>query len=188
MGRTGKMFAAEHFGVTPDIVVLAKGLASGFPLGAMMAKKKVMTWRAGTHGSTCGGNPVCIAASLATIQLLEDGLMENAATVGASLMASLGKELVGRRRGVTEVRGIGMMIGVELDTPKHAADVANLCYQRGLLVLECGKKTIRIAPPLLLSAHQADECVRIFAQACVDVSKGLVPAAMPETQVHESTI
>jgi 4-aminobutyrate aminotransferase len=188
MGRTGKMFAAEHFGVTPDIIVLAKGLASGFPLGAMMAKKKVMTWGAGTHGSTCGGNPVCIAASLATIQLLEDGLMQNAATVGANLMASLGKELIGRRRGVTEVRGLGMMIGVELETPKHAADVANLCYQRGLLVLECGRKTIRIAPPLLLTGAQADECVCVFVQACIDVTKGLLPAPMPETQVHESAI
>jgi 4-aminobutyrate aminotransferase len=184
MARTGKMFAAEHFGVTPDIMVLAKGLASGFPLGAMMAKKKIMTWGAGTHGSTCGGNPVCIAAALATIQLLEGSLLQNAATVGSRLIASLTKELIGRQRGVTEVRGIGMMIGVELDTPKHANDVANLCYQRGLLVLECGKKTIRIAPPLMLTAAQADECVRVFVQACIDVTKGTAPAPMLEAPAH----
>jgi 4-aminobutyrate aminotransferase len=188
MGRTGKMFAAEHFGVTPDIIVLAKGLASGFPLGAMMAKKKIMTWGAGTHGSTCGGNPVCIAAALATIQLLESGLMENATQVGAHLMTALTKELIGRRRGVVDVRGIGMMIGVELETPKQANDVANLCYERGLLVLECGKKTIRLAPPLMLSFAQADACVRIFVEACVDIVKGTVPAPLPGTQVHESAI
>jgi 4-aminobutyrate aminotransferase len=188
MGRTGKMFAAEHFGVTPDILVLAKGLASGFPLGAMMAKKKIMTWGAGTHGSTCGGNPVCIAAALATIELLESGFMENAARVGAHLATGLTRELMGRRRGVVDVRGIGMMIGVELETTKLANDVANTCYERGLLVLECGKKTIRIAPPLMLTEAQADECIRIFVAACVDVVKGTAPAPLAGTQVHESAI
>jgi 4-aminobutyrate aminotransferase len=177
MGRTGTIFAAEHFGVTPDIVVLAKGLASGFPLGAMMAKRKIMTWGAGTHGSTCGGNPVCIAASLATIKLLEDELMANATRVGARLKEGLTAALLNKGRSVTDVRGIGMMIGVELDTPEHANAVANLCYERGLLVLECGKKTIRIAPPLVLTEAQADECVKIFAAACADVTRGVLPAA-----------
>jgi 4-aminobutyrate aminotransferase len=165
MGRTGTMFAAEHFGVVPDIFVLAKGLASGMPLGAMMARGNVMTWPPGSHGSTCGGNPVAIAAALATIDLLESELLANTKTVGPLLMRRLQSELAGVP-GVLEVRGLGLMIGIELATPQMADVVAEGCYKRGLLVLECGDKAIRISPPLLITAAQAETAARIFAEAC----------------------
>jgi 4-aminobutyrate aminotransferase len=165
MGRTGTMFAAEHFGVVPDIFVLAKGLASGMPLGAMMARSNVMTWPPGSHGSTCGGNPVAIAAALATIDLLESSLLANTVAVGDVLRKRLKAELAGVP-GVVEVRGIGLMIGVELATPALTDAVALGCYQRGLLVLECGDKAIRISPPLIITAAQAETTARVFAEAC----------------------
>ncbi|HEY4185591.1 MAG TPA: aminotransferase class III-fold pyridoxal phosphate-dependent enzyme [Polyangia bacterium] len=167
MGRTGKMFAAEHFGVTPDIVVLAKGIASGMPLGAMMAKKSLMTWPAGSHGSTCGGNPVCCAAALATLELLESTLVDNAAAQGERLMKRL-RAALSSAIGVTDVRGLGLMIGVEFDTPERADTVAELCFRRGLLVLECGTQAIRISPPLILTKGQADTIADMFITACDD--------------------
>jgi 4-aminobutyrate aminotransferase len=165
MGRTGTMFAAEHFGVVPDIIILAKGLASGMPLGAMMARSNVMTWPPGSHGSTCGGNPVAIAAALATIDLLEGGLLANTVAVGAVMQRRLKAELAGVP-GIVEIRGLGLMIGVELATPALTDAVALGCYQRGLLVLECGDKAIRISPPLIMTAAQAETCARVFAEAC----------------------
>jgi 4-aminobutyrate aminotransferase len=174
MGRTGRMFAAEHSGVVPDVIVLAKGIASGMPLGAMMAKKAFMTWPAGSHGSTIAGNPVCIAAALATIALLENGLTDNAARVGAFLKDRLAAALAGNPA-VDEVRGVGLMIGVELRTPALAGAVAQLCFRRGLLVLECGRKTIRFAPPLILTEEQATAAVEIFARACDDADRDARP-------------
>lgn len=168
MGRTGKMFAAEHFGVRPDIITLAKGIASGMPLGAMMARKEIMTWSGGSHGSTCGGNPVCIAAALATLDLLEGGLVQNAAVVGDAYKQMLSETLTGQE-GIHEVRGVGLMIGVEFTTPDIADAVANLCYERGLLVLECGTKSIRMSPPLVFTHQQAVVAHGIFTQACKDV-------------------
>lgn len=165
MGRTGTMFAAEHFGVVPDIFVLAKGLASGMPLGAMMARRPLMTWPPGSHGSTCGGNPVCIASALATLDLLEAELLENSATVGERLRARLAQGLAGADT-VVDVRGLGLMIGVELATAALADEVAQTCYQRGLLVLECGEKTIRLSPPLVITAEQADLAADIFIDVC----------------------
>jgi 4-aminobutyrate aminotransferase len=161
MGRTGAIFAAEHFGVVPDAFVLAKGLASGMPLGALVAKKKVMTWPAGSHGSTCGGNPVCIAASLATLDLLEADLVDNAKRVGARLRQKL-TEGLSRVPAVEDIRGLGLMIGVELRTKEQAGAVAQGCYERGLLVLECGEKTIRLSPPLVITEAQADVAADIF--------------------------
>jgi 4-aminobutyrate aminotransferase len=169
MGRTGTMFAAEHFGVVPDVIVLAKGLASGMPLGAMMAQRRFMTWPAGSHGSTCGGNPVCIAAALATIELMETELLANTQQVGAHFMRLLDSRLRGLPI-VDEVRGLGLMIGIELKTHELAERVAQECYQRGLLVLECGEKAIRLSPPLLIDEAQAAEAVDIFAAACRAVS------------------
>jgi len=189
MGRTGKMFAAEHFGVTPDIVVLAKGIASGMPLGAMMARKTLMTWPPGSHGSTCGGNPVCCAAALATLDLLEQTLVDNAAAQGQRLLARLRDGLRAGQTGVAppgsaaapvgviEVRGLGLMIGVEFDTPERADVVANLCFRRGLLVLECGTKAIRISPPLILTREQADTIADVFITACQDAFHDRVAAA-----------
>jgi 4-aminobutyrate aminotransferase len=174
MGRTGRMFASEHFGVVPDVMVLAKGIASGMPLGAMMAKKEMMKWTAGTHGSTIAGNPVCIAAAMATIDLLEGGLVENAARVGALLKNELTASLAGHSA-VEEVRGLGLMIGVEMRTPELADAVAQLCFRRGLLVLECGKKAIRFAPPLLLSEAQAATAAQVFTLACTDVARDARP-------------
>ncbi|MEO8213643.1 MAG: aminotransferase class III-fold pyridoxal phosphate-dependent enzyme, partial [Myxococcales bacterium] len=157
MGRTGRMFAAEHFGVVPDVMVLAKGIASGMPLGAMMARREFMTWPPGSHGSTCAGNPVCCAAALATLDLLEGGLVDNSDRQGAKLRKLLAEGLdpqlgqqLGQPVGVEEVRGLGLMIGVEFDTHERASAVADLCFRRGLLVLECGHKAIRISPPLIV--------------------------------------
>jgi 4-aminobutyrate aminotransferase len=165
MGRTGKMLAAEHFGVVPDMIVLAKGLASGMPLGALMARRRLMTWPSGSHGSTCGGNPVCIAAALATIELLEEGLVANSAAVGAHLKRTLQARLAGVPV-VEEVRGLGLMIGVEFRTAEQAHAVADACYERGLLVLGCGDKAIRISPPLTITEAQATEAAEIFGAAC----------------------
>jgi 4-aminobutyrate aminotransferase len=167
MGRTGKMFAAEHSGVVPDILLLAKGIASGMPLGAMMAPRERMTWPPGSHGSTIAGNPVSIAAGMATIKLLETALVENSARVGDKLQAMLRTALAGNDR-VTDVRGVGLMIGVELATPALSEAVADLCFRRGLLVLECGRKAIRLSPPLILTEEQARATADVFAAACRD--------------------
>lgn len=165
MGRTGRLFAAEHFGVAPDIITLAKGLASGLPLGAMMGRPEIMTWPGGSHGSTTGGNPVAIASALATLDLLEEELCENAGDVGAYLRRRLETELDGVP-GVEGVRGLGLMIAIEMASGAHAAAITQACYRKGLLVLECGKKAIRMAPPLTLTRDQADRAAELFAAGC----------------------
>jgi 4-aminobutyrate aminotransferase len=167
MGRTGKMFAAEHTGVVPDILLVAKGIASGMPLGAMMARREIMTWPPGSHGSTIAGNPVAIAAGLATIGLLEGGLVANTARVGRFLKKLLADMLAGRAE-VTDVRGEGLMIGVELATHELASAVAQLCFRRGLLVLECGAKAIRLSPPLVVTEAQARASAEVLARAIAD--------------------
>src|SRR5579863_3410592 len=169
MGRTGKMFAAEHSGVVPDILLLAKGIASGMPLGAMMAPRERMTWPAGSHGSTIAGNPVSIAAGMATIRLLEAGLVASSARVGDSLKGYLKSALAENER-ITDVRGVGLMIGAELETPALAEAVAELCFRRGLLVLECGSKSIRLSPPLIITEEQARVTADVFAGACRDAA------------------
>ncbi len=169
MGRAGKIFASEHFGVTPDIMTLAKGLATGFPLGAMVAKREIMTWPGGSHGSTCGGNPVCIAAALTTLDLLESELCDNSTRVGAHLKGRLQTELEGNSI-VEGVRGLGLMIGIEFSAPEMAEKVCNTCYERGLLVLDCGIKSIRMAPPLIITREQADLAVDMFVQVCREVA------------------
>ena len=165
-GRTGKMWAIEHWGVEPDILLVAKGIASGMPLGAMVARAEIMeSWSIGAHGSTYGGNPVACAAALATIELLEGGLVDNAAARGEQAMAGL-RELLGRYpKTVLDVRGKGLMIGVEFADPKLAEEVQWACFTRGLLVLECGKQTVRLCPPLVASADEVDTALRIFAEA-----------------------
>ena len=166
VGRTGKMWAVEHWGVEPDILLVAKGIASGMPLGAMVARAEIMeSWSIGAHGSTYGGNPVACAAALATIELMEGGLVDNAAARGEQAMAGL-RELVGRfPKSVLEVRGKGLMIGVEFADPKLAEEVQWACFVRGLLVLECGKQTVRLCPPLIASESEVDTAVRIFSEA-----------------------
>jgi 4-aminobutyrate aminotransferase len=172
MGRTGKMFAIEHSGVQPDVVAIAKGIASGLPLGVAAARAELMKWPAGAHASTFGGNPVACAAALATIELLKSGLMANAAAVGAHLKASL-ERLMDKHRIIGDVRGRGLMVGVELvrdrATKERAIEERNAvvaaAFQRGLLVLGAGKNSIRFSPPLVLTKEQADTAVRIFDEA-----------------------
>ena len=165
-GRTGKMWAIEHWNVEPDILLVAKGIASGMPLGALVARAEIMeSWGLGAHGSTYGGNPVACAAALATIELLEGGLVENARERGDQAMGLLG-ELAGRFPGViTEIRGKGLMIGIEFDSPERAEAVQWAAFERGLLVLECGKQTVRMCPPLIVTADEMVTGVRIFGEA-----------------------
>jgi 4-aminobutyrate aminotransferase len=166
MGRTGRMFASEHFAAIPDIVALAKGIASGLPLSATIARAEIMDWKPGSHASTFGGNPVAVAGSLATIELLEQGLIDNAASIGAHMKARL-SEFPQRFRNVGDVRGLGLMIGIELvkdqaskeRAPELRDRVVQLCFERGLLVLGAGPNTIRLSPPLVLTREQADWAV-----------------------------
>jgi 4-aminobutyrate aminotransferase len=165
-GRTGKTWAVEHWGVEPDILLVAKGIASGMPLGAMVARAEIMeSWGIGAHGSTYGGNPVACAAALATIELLEGGLTANAAVRGEQLLAGL-RQIRGRQpKSVIDVRGKGLMIGIEFADPNLAEEVQWACFTRGLLVLECGKQTVRLCPPLVASAADAETALRIFGEA-----------------------
>jgi 4-aminobutyrate aminotransferase len=192
LGRTGRMFAIEHWGVEPDIVCVAKALASGMPLSAMIAREDVMTWPEGAHGSTFGGNPVSCAAAEATLDVIEEeGLVDNAARVGAHLLENL--RLVARdSRLIGDVRGLGLMIGVELVKDRATKEpakeeteaVMEACFRRGLLVLPCGPNTIRFSPPLIITAAEADVAGELFAEALAEVEKesttppqavGLVP-------------
>jgi 4-aminobutyrate aminotransferase len=171
-GRTGKMFACEHWGVEPDILCAAKGIASGMPLGAMIAREEISTWTSTTHGSTYGGNPVACAAALATIQLLEEGLIDNAAKVGALLKEKL-TALKPHHTEIGDVRGLGLMIGVEFERgdESHALDgrmrdrVMQQCFEKGLLLLSCGESTLRFCPPLIVSAEEVATAVEIFDAA-----------------------
>ena len=170
-GRTGKMWAIEHWGVEPDILLVAKGIASGMPLSAMVTRAEILEhWGIGAHGSTYGGNPVACAAALATIELLQGGLIENAAARGEQAMAGLRAVQARNPGAVLDVRGKGLMIGVEFASPQLAEDVQWACFQRGLLVLECGKQTVRLCPPLVASASDVETAVRIFGEAVADAA------------------
>jgi 4-aminobutyrate aminotransferase len=169
MGRTGKMFAMEHFGVDPDIIALAKGIASGMPLGALTARAEIMDWEAGSHASTFGGNPVSCMAALTTIELLEEGLMENAAVQGKRLMDGLEK-LQQSHECMGDVRGKGLMVAVEFvkdrETKEPARtwrnDIIKRAFQKGLLLLGCGENSIRFCPPLTVNREEIDKCLSIF--------------------------
>jgi 4-aminobutyrate aminotransferase len=172
MGRTGKMWAIELADVEPDVLLSAKGLASGLPLGAFAARAELMEkWGAGAHGSTYGGSPVSCAAGIATLETIQvDGLLDHAGKVGEDLLAGLA-ELRGRfPQVVTDVRGIGLMIGVELLTPEQAGAVQQQAFERGLLVLECGESTIRMSPPLVVSLEQAHTALRVFGDSVAAVA------------------
>jgi 4-aminobutyrate aminotransferase len=165
-GRTGKMWAVQHWGVEPDILLTAKGIASGMTLGAMVARAELLeAWGPGAHGSTYGGNPVACAAALATIELLEGGLVENAAERGEQAFASLA-QMERRFPGlITDVRGKGLMIGIEFDTGEHAEQVQWQAFQKGLLVLECGRRSVRMSPALTVSPAEMETGLRIFAES-----------------------
>jgi 4-aminobutyrate aminotransferase len=180
MGRSGKMFAIEHANVEPDVVAIAKGIASGLPLGVAVARSELMTWPPGAHASTFGGNPVACAAALATITLLKDQLVANAAAVGGRLMDGL-KALAAKHPLIGDVRGRGLMIGVELVRDRQTKEratterdaVVKAAFGKGLLVLGAGKNAIRFSPPLVLTKEQADTAVRIFDEALTDVARGV---------------
>jgi 4-aminobutyrate aminotransferase len=170
MGRTGRMWAVQQWDVEPDIVLAGKGIASGMPLGAMMARGKLMTWPMGAHGSTYGGNPVACAAALATIDLIEKELLANTTEVGDVLIGGL-KELAANQPLITDVRGRGLMIGIEFTSPEVADAVELACFRSGVLTLRCGEQTIRMSPPLVLSEEQARTGLRIFTDACAQVAE-----------------
>jgi len=174
MGRTGRMFASEHFGLTPDILAVAKGIASGLPLGVTVARAEIMQWERGAHASTFGGNPVAVAAALATIELLEEGLIENAARQGRRMLERMA-EWPAKFDTVGDVRGLGLMIGIEFVRDRHSREkapgirdrVVEAAFQRGLLVLGAGENVLRLSPPLTITSDQADfamdtleDCIR----------------------------
>lgn len=172
MGRTGKWWAIEHFNTEPDIVTSAKGIVSGMPLGACIARRDIMDWERGAHGNTYGGNPISCAASLATIELIEKEYMKNAAEVGQYTLDALA-EIQARHPSIGDVRGLGLMIGVEFvlnretrePAEKIQSRVVNLAFERGLLLLGCSKSVIRIAPPLSISQSEVNEGLKIFEEA-----------------------
>lgn len=178
MGRTGKMWAVEHYGVEPDIVCSAKGIASGMPLGAIIAKASVMDWPSGSHASTFGGNPVACRAALATIDLLEREYMANATERGEQLRAGL-RELATRHTEVSGVRGLGLMTAVDLPTAAHREIIIQAAFQRGLLLLGCGETAIRFCPPLCVTAEQVETCLAILdgVLGAIEPVKSQLPAS-----------
>ncbi len=169
-GRTGKMWAIEHFDVEPDILLTAKGIASGMPIGAMIAKADVMDWTTGAHGSTYGGNPVALAAMMVTIDLLEDGLIANAAERGDQGLRGLRPLIEHYPDLVRDVRGKGLMIGVQFDSGETAEAVQMQAFARGLLVLEAGDDCVRMSPPLVVSAAEMATAIRIFSESIAHVA------------------
>ncbi|MFQ6109660.1 MAG: acetyl ornithine aminotransferase family protein [Candidatus Aminicenantales bacterium] len=171
MGRTGKFLAIENFNVEPDVVLLAKGLASGLPLGAVISRKELMSWKSGTHGSTFGGNPIACEAALATLDLIEDELMAHASRMGARLIQKL-KNLKEESALIGDVRGLGLMIGVELvkdqrtkePAPDEVHEIVDQAFKEGLLLLPCGESVIRFCPPLVISSEEVDMAVDIFSR------------------------
>jgi 4-aminobutyrate aminotransferase len=176
MGRTGKLFASEHFGIDPDMFILAKGIASGMPISAVIARDDVMKWNDGSHGSTFGGNPLSCRAALATLQLLRDGLTENAARVGARLIEKL-RGLMKKHSLIGDVRGLGLMIGIEIvrdrtsrePAPQEREQVIVKSFEKGLLTLPCGASTIRLSPPLVCTDDDADKAVAILDESLSEV-------------------
>jgi len=172
VGRTGKWWAIEHFGVQPDIVCSAKGIASGIPFGAMLARQSVVTWPTGSHGNTYGGNPIACAASLATLELIENGLLKNAAEMGEYMMDAL-EEIKTKHPVIGQVRGKGLMIGIDFvkdqdtRTPNKAFRdrVDKMAFKNGLLIMGCGPSSVRFAPPLTISKTEADEGLIKFDEA-----------------------
>jgi 4-aminobutyrate aminotransferase len=177
MGRTGKWWAIEHAGVEPDIITSAKGIASGMPIGAFIARESVWTWPPGAHGSTFAGNPICAAAGLATLEIIESEGLANAVTMGARLQSGLEKAAEGSA--VRDIRGAGLMLGVEFPTHAAAEAVQEAAFRRGLLTLECGESSLRFSPPLIVDESDVDTAVRIFAES-------LSAASQPASGVAET--
>ena len=178
MGRTGKMFASSHFEVEPDIICLAKGIASGLPLGATIASESVMDWKPGSHASTFGGNPIACAAALATMDLLEKKYIKNAQEVGKYILTKL-KKIENKSSLIGDVRGLGLMIGIEIvknkktkeNAPDLKARIVTEAFRRGLIILGCGTSTIRFSPPLVITKKDADVALSIFEESLAIVEK-----------------
>jgi 4-aminobutyrate aminotransferase len=184
MGRTGKMCAIEHWDVEPDILCFAKGIASGLPLGAIVARADVMDWPPGAHASTFGGNPVACAAALETIALIEEELMANATRVGDFLFGKL-KSLQTRHAEIGDVRGKGLMLAIEMvkpgagqspdpdaPDPDAAEQLVQTCFQKGLLLLRCGESAVRLCPPLVITQEHAEIALSIIEESLVELEKG----------------
>jgi 4-aminobutyrate aminotransferase len=180
IGRTGKLFASQHWDVAPDIMTLAKGLGSGMPIGMVVAKRSIMQkWSRGAHGNTYGGNPLCCAAALATLDLVEPGLRDNAATVGDYFMRKL-RSLADKYSVIGQIRGKGLMIGMELITDdatrtparKLCDEVITRAYHNGLILLSCGQSTVRFMPPLMIGPAEVDEAVRLLDHTLAEVLPG----------------
>jgi 4-aminobutyrate aminotransferase len=180
MGRTGKWWAFEHAGIEPDIITSAKGIASGMPLGAIIAKSSVMNWKPGSHGTTFGGNPVCLAASLATMDLIEGGLMENARKMGEYIFQRTA-DWTNKFKIVGDVRGKGRMVGIEFvrdqRTKERAGDLRNAivdsAFHKGLLVLGAGENSLRLSPPLLVDEEQADFAMKTLEECIREAEKSV---------------
>lgn len=179
MGRTGRMFAVEHWDVVPDIICLAKGIASGMPISAFLAREEIMDWEPGSHGTTFGGNPVACVAALETIQMLEEGLVANASERGAWMLEQL-ESLAAESTIIDDVRGLGLMIGVEIVGDRQTREpapgvrdaVLRQCFRRGLVTLGCGESAIRFSPPLTVSQAEVETALDIFAQAVMMAEAG----------------
>ncbi len=177
VGRTGRMWAADYFGVAPDILLTAKGLGSGMPIGALVAREELMTWPRGSHGTTFGGNPVCCAAALATLELVERELCANAARMGERMLSGL-KRLQEKHTCLGDVRGAGLMIGIEFVKDRRTKEPAEeltheleqLAFGKGLLLLSCGKSVIRVAPPLVLTEYDVDKGLAILDQCLTELA------------------
>jgi len=181
IGRTGKWWAVEHTGVHPDIVCSAKGIASGMPLGVVISKADVMDWIPGSHASTFGGNPVCIAAALATLDVIEkEGLLQNAKEVGEYMVKRMA-DWPRKHKIVGDVRGRGLMIGVEIVKDQKTREYGNaerdriveLAFERGVLFLGCGPSTLRIAPPLVVTKDEADVAIDALEESISIVEKSV---------------
>ena len=178
MGRTGKMFSIEHWNVEPDIITIAKGIASGLPLGAMITKKSLMTWEPGAHANTFGGNPLACAAALATIELLEKELMKNAQVVGDYLISRL-NQFAKQHLFIGDVRGLGLMVGIEIvkdretrqPNPKLRDQIIEAAFRKGLLLLGCGETSIRFCPALTVSKKEVDAAVEILGESFTKMNK-----------------
>ena len=171
MGRTGKLFACEHWNVEPDVMCLAKGIASGMPLGAIIARDQVMDWPSGSHASTFGGNPISCEAALATLRLLKSEYIANAAARGEQLKLGLIK-MKRSHREMGDVRGLGLMVAVnmvsaqdgEILDPALRDEVVQSAFEHGLLLLGCGEAALRFCPPLCVSAEQVDAALRLLGE------------------------
>ena len=178
VGRTGRMWAYEHFNVVPDIICMAKAIGGGIPLGVTLAKADLMKWHVGAHASTVGGNPVAIVAALKTIEILQHGVIDNAAQIGNYMMERL-RDIQSRHSAIVEVRGLGLMIGIEFAKDTETLEpwgelrekVVQKCFEQGLIVQGAGESTIRFSPPLIIDREQADFALSVFESALTDSLK-----------------